>query len=223
MISKERIFLAFFLLSNLCFTSHKIQSYYTARYFSDWEVFQIIETKDDRGFNEWMRSRPQVNIFNEYGQTPLMIAAKLQHTSFVLRLLDAGANRHYVDCFGKTARDYALEAESMSYNNVSVPPVACSGDDLWSSIGTGLAVGAAAGLAAYAIYGLCEALEDLSVSARYDNADYYNSYDYCMRCHSYIVYTSDPKALYCNNCYRIYCNQQRMLNSRVSCRLSDRL
>lgn len=212
MISKERIFLAFFLLSNLCFTSHKIQSYYTARYFSDWEVFQIIKTKDDRGFNEWMRSRPQVNIFNEFRQTPLMIAAKLQHTSFVLRLLDAGANRHYVDCFGKTARDYALEAESLSYNqNVSVPPVACSGDDFWSNLGAGLAVGAAARLAAYAIYGLFDALEDVSVSVQYDTSSY-NSYDYCMRCHSYIGYTSDPKALYCHNCYR----------ARLSCRLSDR-
>ena len=79
MVSKQKLFSVLLLLSGLSFVSNSIQSAYQSYYFSNKEVFQIIETKDDYRFNQWMRSRPNVNIFNEYNQTPLMIAAQVQN------------------------------------------------------------------------------------------------------------------------------------------------
>lgn len=209
MVSKQKLFSVCLFLFSFVSNSHIVQSSYHSHYFSNAEVFRLIRTKDEYRFNQWMRTYPEVNIFNECGQTPLMIAAQLQHFSFVTRLLDAGALRHYVDCFGYTARDYALRAEN---RQISSP-------DLLGAVSTGIVVGALVGLAAYA-------LSDADVVARYDVAyqDHNDSYDYCMKCHCYMCYTVDPQELYCNSCYHEYKKQQNAYNSSPSsCRMSDLL
>ena len=219
MISNRKILSALFILSSLSITSN-IQPSSRYHYFSNKEVFQIIESRDERGFDLWMRSHKNVNIFNSYNQTPLMIAAQLQLYSFVTRLLDAGAYKHYVDDFGKTARDYALIAEGY-YNSPSYSSSSNSGN-FWGAVGTGVA----AGLCAAALYGICKEVADApavttSVYVGYHN----NAYDYCSKCGSVVeYYQNDPQSLYCNGCYYDYCNQKAAYDGYSSSfRVSDRL
>jgi len=218
MISKQNFLSALLLFSGVSFVSNLIQSSYQSHYFSSREVFCIIENKDERGFDAWMRTYPEVNIFNQHNQTPLMIAAQMQMHSFVTRLLDAGAYKYYVDNFGRTARDYALIAEG-NYDNSSYSSSSDS-SQFWSAVGTGIV----AGLCAGALYGLCKESDNASLHVSYSlYGDHY--YDYCAKCSSYVGYTTDPLSLYCSTCYRAYCKQQAVVHSPYlsSYRMSDRL
>jgi len=214
MISKRQLLPILFFCSTISLSFTTVQPYYQ-RYFSNHEVFQIIRTNNRFQFDEWMRLYPQVNIYNEYGQTPLMIAAQLQHNYFIQRLLDAGAYRSSVDNFGKTARDYALQAEGYY-----VSPSSNSSDAL-----TAVGVGAAFGLCAYVAYELCKEIDDSTVTVSYNyNGRSYNTYEYCTKCNYCFDYTTDPQKLYCNSCYRSYCKQQSAYQARSSrCNSSDLL
>ena len=216
MISNRAVLSMALLFFSLSLVSHSVQSSYSSHYFSNWEVFRFIETKDERGFDAWMRTYPQVNIFNEYDQTPLMIAAQLQHYSFVIRLLNAGADKYCVDNFGKTARDYALIAERY-YNASSL--LSSPSSRFWESVDTGVA----AGLCAYALCVLHHSADTTSIHTHYPvYGDHY--YDYCTKCSSYVGYTTDPLQLYCTSCYQAYWKQQQAYNSySSSSRMSDYL
>lgn len=218
MLSRLKFISRLFLVSSVVFVSNTIQPSYYSRYFSNWEVFHIIETKDERGFNAWMSTYPNVNIFNAHNQTPLMIAAQLQHYSFVTRLLDAGAHKYYVDNFGKTARDYALIAENY-YNSSLSSSSSSDSSDFWGAVGAGVA----AGLCTYALCALYQEAANTSVHVSYSlHGDHY--YDYCAKCSAYVGYTTDPLQLYCTSCYRAYSKQQQAYNSYSSSyRISDRL
>ena len=220
MIFNRKHFSILFIFFSLSFIYNSTKSYYSNYYFTDYEVFNIIYKNDEYKFNKWIQSNPNVNIFNENRQTPLMIAAKLQNFSFVLRLLEAGANRYYVDVFGKTAKDYSLQAEAC--HNYSSSHCSDNSDGFWSSFLTDIAVGAAAGITAYSLY--------LLFDSEYNN---YNYFDYdttyhnysCMKCGSSIYYPiNDPKELYCNTCYQKYCYLKSIYdNHSFNYRLSDRL
>lgn len=219
MISNRKFLSVLFLFSSLSSVS-KIYTHYQSHYFSNWEVFHIVETKDERGFDAWMSTRPNVNIFNAHNQTPLMIAAQLQHYSFVTRLLDAGAIKSYVDNFGKTARDYSLIAEGYYDKSLLVDSTASDSSNVWGAVGAGVA----AGLCTYA---LCALLQEASnqpvhVTGAFSYGHY--CYDYCAKCSGYVGYTSDPLELYCSSCYRAYCKQQQAYNQYSSSyKISDRL
>ncbi len=204
-----------FFFASFAFFSNTIQSSYKSHYFSNWEVFHIVETQNERKFDAWMRSYPNVNIFNVHNQTPLMIAAQLQNHYFVTKLLDAGAYKYYVDNFGKTARDYALIAEG-SYDKVMLPS---DSSNVLSAVGAGIA----AGLCTYALCTLFQKSASEPI-LRADSSSYYYYYDYCAKCSAYVGYTADPLQLYCSSCYRAYCKQQQVYNSyQSSYRMSDRL
>lgn len=216
MVSNHKIFSGLLFFTSFLFNSNIVQSSYRSHYFSNWEVFHIVETKDERGFDLWMSTRPQVNIFNAHNQTPLMIAAQIQHASFVTRLLNAGACKSYVDNFGKTARDYALIAENYYYKPLTTVSSSNESSSFWSAVG----VGVAAGLCTYALCALCEdAAKDSDCFVSFDNS----RYDYCTKCSSYFGYTVDPLALYCSSCYRAYCGQKKSYNPQRLSRISDRL
>lgn len=201
MISKSKFLSILVLFCSVSFISHTVQSHYRSHYFSNAQVFHIIETRDEQGFDAWLRTYPNVNIFNIHNQTPLMIAAQLQHYSFVASLLQAGAIKGYVDNFGKTARDYSLIAES--YYNKPVSHVSTYSDSstVWSAVRTGVA----AGLCTYALCALLE--EACKQSVRVDHY-----YDYCAKCSNYVGYTTDPLELYCSSCYRAYIKEKQVHN-----------
>lgn len=219
MISNRKILSVLLSVFSLSLISNTVQSSYRSRYFSNWEVFHIIETKDERGFDAWMSTYPNVNIFNAHNQTPLMIAAQLQHYSFVTRLLDAGAIRSYVDNFGKTAHDYALIAEAY-YDTSAVSGSSSShSSNVWSAVGASVA----AGLCTYA---LCAMLQEASNRSVYvtSSTSGNHCYDYCAKCSQYVGYTSDPLELYCSSCYRAYAKQQQAYYQyQNSYKISDRL
>ena len=169
MLSNRSFLMVFGLLCSM-----PVVSSYYGPYFSDSEVFSIVERQNNHNFDRWLSTYPNVNIFNSYGQTPLMIAAKKQNRYFTQRLLDAGAYRYYVDCFGKTARDYALESE-YSY---------CA-----PSVVDAVIAGAAVGACAYVLYKLAtsDAVEiSVSNDLKCPNCHYYS-------CHCYPSY---PKVVH---------------------------
>lgn len=231
MLSKRQVLSVLFFCSVVSFLyqSTNPDFYHNGHYYSDREVFRMIEAKDERGFNDWLRTLPDVNIRNFDGQTPLVVAARLQHRTFVQRLLDAGANRYLVDRWGKTARDYALEVEKPYGCNQSCSSSSSTAADVVGAV----VAGAAVGVCAYALYSLLSDDCDTSVAVipvpvAYPSYSYYNSdsyYNRCSVCRGYIGYTCDPLSIYCSTCYKKY--QQRPYQSSCnSCsysRVSDLL
>ena len=184
-----------FFLSAITLSFTTVQSYY----FSNYEVFKIIKKNDSIGFDQWMRTYPNVNIFNKYGQTPLMIAAKNHNDYFIQSLINSGARKHYIDDFGYTAIDYAKSVDTLHTKSSQAH------SSYTNSTLAALGVGIAAGILTY---GICELLSDsdASISYTYSSPDYYVD-NYCTKCDRYIRYTKDRDKLYCNNCYNDYCNR----------------
>ncbi len=214
MLSKQQVFSILLSISVVLSLSNVIDSHYynhNSYYFSNRDVFRIIETKDERGFAQWLRTYPDVNIRNNQGQTPLMVAARLQHRLFVERLLDAGALKYLIDDYGMTARDYALQAErSVSYVSSNVG----------SDIATAVVAGAAIGLCAYGLYSWLSD-SDVNLSVNYNSYDH-NYYNGCPVCHGYVGYTTDPYALYCSDCYYQYTHRYNYgYQPSVSITISD--
>lgn len=171
------------LLSILFFVSSLMISENIQAYYASWEVFERVERNDVYAINQWLRSYPYVDIRDNVGQTPFMVAVRLGHYTIAKKLLNAGANKYAVDNFGRSVRDYAYEVYSSYPSSYTVSSDA-------STVLTALGVGAlVAGLAAYA-------LSDNTMSVSYNG--YYDSYDrYCPGCGA-SRYSGE--SLYCDYC-----------------------
>lgn len=160
---------------------------YSYHWYS-WEIFEMVERNDIYAVESWLRSYPNVNIRNHFGQTPFMIAIKLQHYTIANRLLAAGADRYLRDDYGRTARDYAYDA-SISYQ-LTAPP-SSDAHAIWAALG----IGAVAGLAAYAF---SDNPSSWSVSYNSgDSSSYCNQY--CPGCGA-TLYADE--SFYCRGCCR---------------------
>lgn len=128
--------------------SNSLQSYPSysySTYFSSEQVFDMVLYNDVYGIELWLRNYPYVDIRNYAGQTPFMLAVRLQHYSIAKLLLLAGANRYATDDMGRNAYGYAYDYYHTGYCNQTPPSLDAS------TVLTSLGIGVAAGLVAYAI------------------------------------------------------------------------
>jgi len=69
----------------------------------------VILTEDEHLVQQALRYRPEINVIDEYGFTPLIEAAIANHTGIATLLLEAGADVHLKDMLGSTALHWAAE------------------------------------------------------------------------------------------------------------------
>ena len=73
------------------------------------DIFQAVEVNDKVAVRQWLRSKPNVELLNEQGQSLLHVAVQAGNRTLVKDLLKKKIDVNLIDQFGKTAMDYAVE------------------------------------------------------------------------------------------------------------------
>jgi ankyrin repeat protein len=81
-------------------------------------LFQASESGDVLTIIDTVKRNVSLNIKNQQGQTPLIIAVIYGHQAAVEALIFAGASLSITDATGKTALDYALNYHNKTIRNL---------------------------------------------------------------------------------------------------------
>ncbi len=73
------------------------------------DIFQAIARGNQKSVKTWIKSKPDLLIFNDQGQTVLHAAVMTGNCSIVKMLVKAGVGLNVLDKTGKTALDYSVE------------------------------------------------------------------------------------------------------------------
>lgn len=92
----------------LCFMVFQLQAI---------DIFQSIEVNDKQAIRQWLKSKPDVYVLNDQGQSLLHVAVQASNRLLVKQLLKKKIDVNLVDQFGKTALDYAVE---LRYTKIAV-------------------------------------------------------------------------------------------------------
>ena len=90
----------------LCFLVFQLQAI---------DIFQAVEVNDKLAVRQWLKSKPDVHVLNDQGQSLLHVAVQAGNRALVKQLLKKRIDVNLVDHHGKTAMDYAVE---LQYDNI---------------------------------------------------------------------------------------------------------
>lgn len=98
------IFLGLFIVNFLA-----MSSVYSAPVRVQTDIFYEIAKGNKKAIRSWLKTKPNLSLCNDNGQSLLTVAAVSGHRAIVKMLMKAGALINSVDQAGKTVLDYAVE------------------------------------------------------------------------------------------------------------------
>lgn len=81
----------------------------SAGFIQSIDIFKAIESKNIKNVQKILKKVSSVDVYNQHGQTPLIVAVRVGSKSCMQLLLQYGVDINAVDAYGKTALDYAVE------------------------------------------------------------------------------------------------------------------
>lgn len=78
------------------------------------DIFYEIKKGNFRAVKAWLKTKPDLSVKNEQGQSLLMVAVENKKSNIIKILIKAGVDLNYVDQVGKTALDLAVEQQNHS-------------------------------------------------------------------------------------------------------------
>ena len=80
------------------------------------DIFQAVEVNDKLAVRQWLRSKLDVHILNDQGQSLLHVAVQAGNRSLVKQLLKKKIDVNIIDQHSKAAMDYAVE---LGFNKIA--------------------------------------------------------------------------------------------------------